>query len=70
MRGFGRMFGYCTPGGARGGPLVPESFPESPRRQNGFYLQFVRLNCSFISCCCAGSIGEEHFAEGSDSTGG
>jgi len=69
MRGIGTMFWYWTAGGARGGPLVPKSFPESLRIQKGFYLQFVRLNCSFISCCCAGSIREDHCAEGLGSTG-
>src|SRR5258706_1077820 len=70
MRGIGSMLGYWTPDEARGGPLVPKSFPEPARRQKGFCLQFVRPNRSFISCCCAGSIGVEHSAEGLDSTGG
>jgi len=64
------MLGYWTPGGARGGPLVPKSFPEFLRRQKWLDLQFARLNCSFISCCCAVSIGGDNFAEGLDSTGG
>ena len=63
------MFGYWTPDEARGGPLVPRSFLESPRKQKWVCLQFVRLNCSSISCCCAESIGVENSAEGLDSTG-
>lgn len=64
------MFGYWTPDEAGGGPHVPKSFPELPRRQKWFCLQFVRLNRSLVSCCCAGSIGVGHSAEGLDSTGG